>query len=102
MKNVTAFLLIAFAATASNAEVINLECKGENANGKKYSGTVTYDTVAGWAADGSGMKIRDGLSAKRIFTILIKVNRETGEFTAYAGDGEPERKGICKKVEVKF
>ena len=25
MKNVTAFLLIAFAATASNAEVINLE-----------------------------------------------------------------------------
>ena len=31
MKNVTAFLLIAFAATASNAEVINLECKGENA-----------------------------------------------------------------------
>ena len=48
------------------------------------------------------MKIRDGLSAKRIFTILIKVNRETGEFTAYAGDGEPEHKGICKKVEVKF
>lgn len=102
MKKLTALLLMAFAATASNAEVVNLECNGENANGKKYSGTVTYDTVAGWAADGSGMKIRDGLSAKRIFTILIKVNRETGEFTAHAGQGEPEHTGVCKKVEVKF
>ena len=91
-----------FVTTASSAEVINLECNGENANGKKYTGTVTYDTVAGWATDGAGIKIRDGLSAKSIFTILIKVNRETGEFTAYAGDGEPEHRGTCKKVAVKF
>lgn len=102
MKYVAAFLLITFVATASNAEVVNLECNGENANGKKYTGTVTYDTVAGWAADGSGMKIRDGLSAKSIFTILIKVNRETGEFTAFSGKDEPEHKGTCKKVAVKF
>ena len=102
MIKLATFLLITLAATAVNAEVVNLECNGENSNGKKYTGTVTYDTVAGWAADGSGIKIRDGLSAKSIFTALIKVNRETGEFTAFAGVGEPEHKGNCKKVEVKF
>lgn len=96
-------MVLCAVANVASAEVITLQCEGEERNGEAYMVKINFNPDQGWSKmDGLDIKMTGSVTADYIdvFLLGMSIDRKTGVFTK--GKGDEMIKGTCAKNDTKF